>query len=252
MAAHYFPKIFDVADMRKAKEIILTAEGPGADTDTRWALETPYLLELISGSIPLGPNTVVLDYGCGIGRMAKAMIDAFGCGVIGVDISPSMRKLAPEYVGSDRFVVVTPEQFDMLVGGGLQVHAAISVWVLQHCFAPADDIARIRRGLASDGRVFTLNMPKRAIPVVIDPATPDARFLWAADRIDLASLLRAEFQVDAEGIPDPSRTPRMAEAGAFWMHLRHRASTSAQSPAVAGPPENPGQDAGGQSHISGV
>jgi SAM-dependent methyltransferase len=238
MVAQYFPKIFDVADMRKAKEIILTAEGPGADTETRWALETPYVLELISQSIPLAPNTIVLDYGCGIGRMAKAIIDAFGCGVIGVDISPSMRKLAPDYVGSDRFLAVTPGQFDMMVGAGLRVQAAISVWVLQHCFAPADDIARIRRGLASDGRLFTLNMPKRAIPAVVDAATPEARFVWAADKIDLAGLLRAEFHLDAEGVPDPSRTPNMAEAGTFWMHLRQRAPDAPRSPAAAGSARN--------------
>jgi cyclopropane fatty-acyl-phospholipid synthase-like methyltransferase len=57
---------------------------------------------------------VVLDYGCGIGRLAKAMIDASGCSVVGLDTSPEMRKLADDYVGSDRFIAVSPSQFDAL------------------------------------------------------------------------------------------------------------------------------------------
>jgi cyclopropane fatty-acyl-phospholipid synthase-like methyltransferase len=85
MTAEYFPAVFDVADMQRAKEIILTQEGPGADTETRWAEETPYVLELIREAFELQSEMVVLDYGCGIGRMARAMIEATGCSVIGVD-----------------------------------------------------------------------------------------------------------------------------------------------------------------------
>jgi SAM-dependent methyltransferase len=221
MAALYYPEIFNVADMKRAKGIILTEEGPGADTETRWALETPYVIELIGQAFSLRPDMVVLDYGCGIGRMAKAMIDASGCSVIGVDISPGMRALAGEYVRSDRFMAVTPGQFDILVGAGLRVHAAISVWVLQHCFAPADDIACIRRSLIPGGGAFVLNMPKRAVPAVLDsaPAQP-GEFVWAADGIDVAMLLLAAFHLEAEGVPDKARSPNMADAGAFWMALR--------------------------------
>src|ERR1700674_5707168 len=89
--ARYFPEIFNVADEKRAREIILTSEGEGADSATRWALETPYLIEL--------------------------------------DTSPSMRKLAQDYVGSDRFIVASPAQLDALVTAGLRVHAAIAVWV---------------------------------------------------------------------------------------------------------------------------
>jgi len=220
MVAHYYPGIFNVPDEAGAKAIILTPEGPGADTDTRWAHETPYVLELISQAFTPDSETVVLDYGCGIGRLAKAMIEAFGCSVIGVDISPQMRRLAEGYVGSDRFVVLSPGQFDRMVSSGLRVSAAISVWVLQHCFAPADDIARIRRGLAEGGDCFVLNMPVRAVPAVRDAETDTPSFVWAADSVDVAALLRADFTVVAEGEPDRARTPNMADVGAYWMNLR--------------------------------
>jgi hypothetical protein len=133
-----------------------------------------------------------------------------------------MRKLADDYVGSDRFLAVSPSQFDTLVMAGLRVHAAIAVWVLQHCLVPADDIGRIHRSLVPEGRGFVLNMPKRAIPVVREETANDNEFFWASDGVDVAMLLRAEFDVVAEGEPDKSRVPNMADAGAYWMSLRSR------------------------------
>jgi len=239
MNPQYFPAVFDVPDMQRAKEIILTEEGPGADTETRWRQETPYVLELIWEAFNLRPEMIVLDYGCGIGRLARAMIEASGCSVIGVDTSSSMRALSQEYVNSERFTAVSPDQFDLLVRGGLRVDAAISVWVLQHCFAPALDIERMRRGLVAGGRVFVLNMPKRAVPAVFDdpqsgtqadkeadkPTDKPAerKFAWAEDGVDVAALLRQAFEVIGESVLDRSRTPNMADVGAYWMSLRHTA-----------------------------
>ncbi len=217
--ALYYPEIFNVADIDAAKDVILTNEGPGADTETRWSVETPYVMSLIAGALAPTPETLVLDYGCGIGRIAKAMIDATGCSVIGVDISPSMRALANDYVASERFTALSPEQFDRLVESGLRVDAAISIWVLQHCFAPADDIARIHRGLVQGRGCFILNMPKRAVPAR-RTETPDNTFDWLSDGIDVQALLRDAFTVDAEGEPDQSGLPNMADAGAYWMRLR--------------------------------
>ncbi len=221
IVARYYPEIFDAADLDRAKEIILTQEGPDADTATRWAIETPYVMELISQALGPRPDSVVLDYGCGVGRLAKAMIEATGCAVIGVDISAAMRRLALDYVASDRFVAVSPDQFDMLVSAGLRVDAAIVVWVLQHAFAPASDIARLRRGLALHGKAFVLNMPKRAVPAVIQDAETAPAFTWAHDSCDVAALLREAFHVAAEGEPDTARVPNMADAGAYWLSLRH-------------------------------
>jgi cyclopropane fatty-acyl-phospholipid synthase-like methyltransferase len=168
----------------------------------------------------LRPDTVVLDYGCGIGRVAKAMIEAFGCTVIGVDISRNMRRLAEDYVDSERFAAVAPQQFDTMVRAGLRVQAAIAIWVLQHCLTPTEDIDRIRRGVLANGRVFVLNMPKRAVPAKV--ADSD-QFVWVPDEVDVAALLRSAFTVQAEGVPDKSRTPNMADVGAYWMDLRQRA-----------------------------
>ncbi|MBV9786016.1 MAG: class I SAM-dependent methyltransferase [Acidisphaera sp.] len=220
MTARYYPEIYDAADLRRAKEIILTDEGPGADTDTRWAVETPYILELLGQAFELRPEMLLLDYGCGIGRMARAIIETAGCSVIGVDTSPRMRRLAEDYVGSERFVACSPAQFDTMVAAGLRVHAAIAIWVLQHCLTPAADIERIRRGLAAGGQCFVVNMLHRAVPALRDADASPGRFVWVNDGQDIAALLRQAFEVAAEGEPDASRVPKMAQSGVFWMHLR--------------------------------
>jgi SAM-dependent methyltransferase len=217
--AVYYPQVFDAADEAAARAIILTDEGEGADTATRWARETPYLVELLREHLRLGPESLLLDYGCGIGRMARALIAATGCRVVGVDISARMRALAAEHVADERFLAVSPAQLDGMVQHGLRADAALAVWVLQHCLAPAEDIDRLGRALAPQGRLFVLNMPGRAVPAVQD-AAGEARFVWAADGIDVAALLRGRFAVTAAGVPDMARVPRMSSIGAHWMVLR--------------------------------
>ena len=217
--AVYYPQVFDAADEAAARAIILTDEGEGADTATRWERETPYLVGLVREHVRLGPESLVLDYGCGIGRMARALIAATGWRVVGVDISARMRAMAAEHVADERFLAGSPAQLDGLVQHGLRADAALAVWVLQHCLAPAEDIERLGRALAPQGRLFVLNMPGRAVPAVQGEAGA-ARFVWAADGIDVAVLLRGRFAVDAAGEPDMSRVPRMSSIGAYWMVLR--------------------------------
>ncbi len=149
MSLTYNPGIFAVSGVPEAMQIILTPDG--ASTAERWTNETPYIAELVGQSLALGADSVLLDYGCGVGRLAEALIARYGCRVVGVDISASMRALSVSYVGSDRFFACAPEMLDALSARGMAVDAAISVWVLQHCLRPAEDIARIRRALKPGG-----------------------------------------------------------------------------------------------------
>lgn len=215
----YFPEVFEVRDLDSAKAVILTDEGPGADTHTRWEGETPYVLELIAQHLAPRPGMLILDYGCGVGRLARPLIEKFNCHVLGVDISATMRALAAEYVADDRFLAISPSQLDTLVDGGLRVHAALSVWVLQHCLKPVEDIDRIRRAMAPGGRGFVLNMRVRAMPTV-EESSQAPRFHWASDGLDIGGLLRESFTTEAEGAPEPGRAPNMTDAGAFWMRFR--------------------------------
>jgi SAM-dependent methyltransferase len=216
----YFPGVLEVRDLESAKAITLTDEGPSADTATRWTLDTPYVTALIAEQLSLKGGNLLLDDGCGVGRLARPIIEQFGCHVIGVDISASMRTLAATYVTDERFSFsfVSPAQFDALVAKGLRVDAAIAVWVLQHCLKPVEDVARICRALRPDGKAFVLNMRQRALPTV-ESGQSARHFYWVTDGQDVLGILRESFAVGAEGQVESNVTPNMADAGAFWVRL---------------------------------
>lgn len=121
--------------MEQAKAVIVTGEG-GVSSAERWQTETPYLVADVARRLAIGPETCVLDYGCGIGRIAQELIEQCGCRVIGVDASRAMRDLAPGYVLSERFNIWSPEVLEQMVSKGFRVDCAISVWVIQHVLDP--------------------------------------------------------------------------------------------------------------------
>ena len=208
----YNPAVFNVADIPSAMRIILTPEG--VPTEQRWRVETPYVADLIGQRIEITPGTLLIDYGCGVGRMAKELIARHGCRVIGVDISPSMRAMAVTYVQSDRFFTCPPQMLDAMIGRGVTVDAAISIWVLQHCVFPDEDIERLRRALKPDGRLFILNNDDRAVPTVERG--------WVSDGLDIKAMLSREFELQGEGRPAFEQTSQSIAELTFWASFRKR------------------------------
>jgi SAM-dependent methyltransferase len=206
----YHPGIFDVATMRDAMGIILTPED--STTEHRWATETPYVVDLIARGVKLTQQSLVLDYGCGVGRLAKALITRFGCRVIGVDISPSMRAMAVDYVASDNFYACPPAMLDTMVARGLNCDFALSVWVLQHCPQVHNDIARIAAALATHGELFIVNQRDRAVPTV--------ELGWVNDGIDVFALLRETFRQRSRGPLLAEHTTKNISRNASWALFR--------------------------------
>jgi SAM-dependent methyltransferase len=193
MQPTYFPGIFNVKDLAQAMRIILTSEG-SYTSDERWKNKTPYVANLIGDALAITNETIILYHGCGIGRMARKLINRHNCRVVAVDISLNMRALAVVYVGSDRFCACPPSMLDHIINRGLRFDAAISVWVLQHCSRPGDDVARIRNSLTPDGRLFVLNNLHRAVAPV-----ESNKFKWFNDGADIKSMLSREFELDKAG-----------------------------------------------------
>lgn len=158
------PEIYEVPSLELAKTMVLTPE-PGTTTEERWEKETRFTVEDIGRFLRITPNTCVLDYGCGIGRMSKALIERFGCRVVGVDSSKSMRLLAPEYVLSDRFVVWSPEVLDQMIARGFRADVAICLWVVQHAFDPLKVINQLEGALLPGGQVYAINQRTRCVPM---------------------------------------------------------------------------------------
>ena len=182
-SANYTPEIFDVTNVDAARRIILTAES-GTTTDERWVKETPWLADRILEQFALTERHVVIDFGCGLGRVAKVLIERTQCWVIGVDMSQGMRQLAPAYVESPRFAVVSPPMLDLMTARGFRAELAIAVWVLQHVAQPEVDIDRLRRAVVPGGGVFVANNVRRAVPT--DRG-------WAHDGVDVEGLLARAF-----------------------------------------------------------
>ncbi len=154
---------FEVPSLEDAKRVSLTTEF-GMNTEERWALETPFLVEDIGKSFPIQPESQVLDYGCGTGRISKGLIEKYGCHAIGIDTSRSMRLLAPEYVLSERFTTWSPGVLDKMIAKGFRADFCVCLWVIQHAFDPMDDISRIGRALRPDGMLYVLNQQRRCVP----------------------------------------------------------------------------------------
>ena len=173
-----------------------------------WAIDLTQrsALKRLIRSIP--PGARVLDYGCGIGRMAKELIVRHGCRVIGVDISPSMRALSVEYVNSDSFFACPPAMLQVLIDGGLRVDLAISIWVLQHCLTPAADIGYLRDALKLGGGLFVVNNIHRAVP------TKEAG--WASDGIDIKGTLAKVFSLQSEQTLVSPDVPTTLSGMTFW------------------------------------
>lgn len=203
ITATYSPEIFNVGSLREAREVILTYEDD-LTSEERWERETPYLVELMA-CLQLTRDSVVLDFGCGIGRLAKGLIERYGCRVVGADISPNMRAFAANHVASERFAAVPVEMLGML---GVKFDAAISVWVLQHCLDPRHDIGAIRTVLKPGGSLFVVNEKLRVVPT--------AEALWVDDGQDVAEMLCAQMTLAENGRLDPAVAGTRQSERTYW------------------------------------
>lgn len=206
MGLYYYKDMFKVENMKEAKKIILTEEAQGGDYSERWERETKYMLNLFKDGLGDLNGKIILDFGCGIGRLSKVLLEKFDCHVLGVDISSSMRKLSLEYVRDDRFSVLSYELFCKLVREGkLKVDIGLAVYVLQHVYDPEHDIEILGKALRE--KIFILNLIHRAIPV-IDSETGVSKFCMYEKheaKDDVGKLLEKQFITEKEFILDNSK-----------------------------------------------
>lgn len=210
--AAYDPTVFDVVSLAEARAIILTEEADGFSTDHRWEVETPYLAQLAQEQLGLAPSSLLLDYGCGVGRLSKALIELTGCSAVGVDISANMRTLAHRYVSSPRFTAVAPELLDTLVQErGLRFDAALAVWVFQHCREVESDVDRVRRSLRPGSGLLVVNEQGRCVPT--DKG-------WVDDAKDTRGILRSGLEEALTGNLPPAVASDGCRRRTYWGRYR--------------------------------
>jgi SAM-dependent methyltransferase len=197
----YTPEVFFQVDEQKAREIILTPDG-GMTTDERWERETAW----ISGFLEFREDALVIDYGCGIGRLSKVIKRP----VLGVDLSPTMRQHAIRYVDRQEFGVVSPTMLQKLARQGLRCGGAVCVWVLQHVVNPDEVIGDLSNALCSRAPLYVLNLSTRCVPT-------DAG--WFDDGVHVDRLLDQSFKF----VREIELPPELAALGAYFRLYEKRA-----------------------------
>jgi SAM-dependent methyltransferase len=211
--ATFEPNAYQVFGLEHAKQVTIgvfgaTEEDTYAATEKRWIEETEYTLDVIEPRIPSFSSVPsVMDYGCGTGRVSKGLLDRMPCHVVGVDASPTMRGVAARYVGHQgRFrtcgnasLLRMPATFDY----------AISLWVLQHCGLPHEDIQLIHNALKPGAKLMVFNEKVRWVPTI------ERGFV--NDGIDIKALLAEWFgePVDS-GSLDPTRSHPELLGRTWW------------------------------------
>lgn len=203
----YSTSVFRVNNLQQARDIILTP-GEGWTAERRWEVETPYLVDLIGSALSLSKDATVLDFGCGIGRMSKALIERFGCRAVGVDISPEMREYAKGYVASDRFEVYSPEALRYKIRQGWRVDHAIAIWVIQHVAEPETDVAALHDAIAPGGGCFVANFHRRCVPTVKG---------WVDDGKSVPAIFAERFAFRSQGAIDNATLPPSFHDTCEWL-----------------------------------
>jgi SAM-dependent methyltransferase len=198
---YYDPSVFTVRSEAEARAIILTPEA-GLTTEQRWVEETEYLMSRIQ----LRQGGIVIDFGCGSGRMAQRLVRSHI--VIGVDISQSMRTIATASVADDDFCAVSRTVLYAMVEVGFRASGAIAIWVLQHAMRPDHDVDLLADALVPGARLWVLNRDTRYVPT---SAPGYGGFAWADDGLRVDTILETRFErVSSEEMP-----PRLCHPGAF-------------------------------------
>ena len=142
--------MFNPNDVESGKSMVV-GDCNGLKTEDRWKVETPIFKTIIDNL--MGNAKTVLDYGCGVGRVARALLDSKKdiVELVGVDNSPDMLKVAEKYVLSDRFKPMSPENLQ-----DRKFDFTYCIYVLQH--VPALQLRDVIRQLArSSKKVFVVN-----------------------------------------------------------------------------------------------
>ena len=171
---NYIKEVFDAATLAQAKNIVLTDD---PNNPNKFIVETKFLIDVVSKKDIIHSESIVLDFGCGMGRVSKHLVDTFDCKVIGVDISNSMRQFANHYVGNaTKFE--TMESYN----NPNSIDVCFSIFVLQHVQHPKEAISNICSSLKPGGWLVLVNEPVRFVHGDVDA---NRYVIWKDDGFDI-------------------------------------------------------------------
>jgi 2-polyprenyl-3-methyl-5-hydroxy-6-metoxy-1,4-benzoquinol methylase len=170
----YIKQVFDVATFDQAKHVVLTSD---SGNPNKFNNETNYLVEKIAEAITINDTDTVLDFGCGMGRVSKKLIEQFNCNVVGMDISDSMKTFAKLYVSNPRKFQTTVQ-----LPQANSIDVVLAVLVLQHVENPKQEIENIVNSLKPNGYFILLNEDNRLVPAGVDK---NNYIIWDNDNFNI-------------------------------------------------------------------
>ncbi len=187
----YLSKVFQPLILRQAKDIVLS---PDSTNPHKFEQETEKLVKFIVDNNLISSTDKVLDFGCGMGRISKELIDIIGCNVIGVDFSRHMLSHAIKYVEHfDKFDTTTYYQDN-------DIDIVIASLVLQHVEDPVKEIDNICSVLKPGGLLILINEVTRFVPIGIDN---NGFVIWKDDGINIIELVSQSLSL--VDISDPGQ-----------------------------------------------
>lgn len=207
---NYNPDFFIPTSVEHAKNIILTPED--SSVDDRWEKETVWTKNVVSSLMNITPDSVVLDWGCGIGRISKMLIDTFGCQVVGVDLQPKMLEYAKEYVNSDKFTTLEHKDIFTFFPKDKFTHV-FSCWVFQHSNKAQYEIPLIYQSMKDNSQLFVLECNSKAIPHMNG---------YYDDNVSTRNILEKFYDMNALGVIPIHITTKKISEMSWWGILKKR------------------------------
>ncbi len=210
--------IFESDDFEYLRKVVLSV--PDAiDYEEYWNRSSAGIAELIIRELGIDASSKVLDFGCGVGRVARTLIKQALCPVVGVDISKSMLQAAERYVASSNFHPIPSAAFHAAPQEAGPFTAAYALIVLQHCAHPEAELKAIRAACVPGARFLVMNARRRFVPLSTG---------WNDDGVDIRALVDSLFiiekEIDTSAIPamrfDPNAPPTAAESDHYTLVAR--------------------------------
>jgi ubiquinone/menaquinone biosynthesis C-methylase UbiE len=179
----YNPNLFTPLDLNHAKDIVIT---PDPVDPNKFENFTNEAIKIITNANIINETSCVVDFGCGMGRMSKAIVDTFNCEVIGVDLNLPMLKLATMYVNNpNKFVTCNSIDKDD------SIDVCLAMFVIQHVLDPKLEIKKIADILKPNGYFILLN--ETNLRLVPGGQAEDKSIVWFTDGFDIYPEIEKYF-----------------------------------------------------------
>lgn len=170
----YIKEVFDPVTLPHAMHIALTSD---PNNPNKFKEETEYFMQQIDKFELINSSKTVLDFGCGMGRVSKEIVNKYGCDVIGVDKSLKMRQFSLLYVTDPHRYKVFENYTEKNT-----IDVVMSNFVLQHVEDPQKEINNLVDVLKIGGHLIVVNEDKRFVPTDVDH---ENYIIWTDDGFDV-------------------------------------------------------------------